>query len=285
MDSPVKPSAGGSRAAAGFTGLDDAAQQRREREAIWRKQWLLVGHVSDFAEAGSFRTLDVAGEGAVVVNGGDGLRALTNSCLHRGYPFCADSAGVAARFTCPFHGWSYDLTGSLLDLEPSAGRRRLPSLPLDVWNGWIFVCLSRRAPAPLSQQRPSQPGAGAEQLSLLHSTVHESDRRWTELSRVPWAADDDTVLIEPAISVLHFRPGLVTTHTLRPTSSRSSRWTISWYLRPAGEGMTVEKLRSLIARDRRELEAHLDGSDRLVGAVLHSAARNTGRYGSRRQSG
>jgi nitrite reductase/ring-hydroxylating ferredoxin subunit len=274
MNSRAKPAAGASRQGAGFTGLDDAAQLRHEREAIWRRQWLLVGHVSEFSQTGAFRTVDVAGEGAVVVNGGDGLRALTNSCLHRGYPFCADAAGVAERFTCPFHGWSYDLTGRLLDADAAASRQRLASLPLDVWNGWVFACLARRAPAPLGQQLASHLGGGPEQLSLLHSAVHETELRWSELIGLPWApaeapedgdhgvftlsdADEDTVVIEPAVSALRFRKGLVTTHTLRPAGPRSSRWTISWYLRPGEQRLTVDELQSLIGRDRRELRSHL----------------------------
>jgi hypothetical protein len=147
-----------------------------------------------------------------------------NSCLHRGYPFCADAAGVAERFTCPFHGWSYDLTGCLLDVEIAGSHRRLASLPLDVWNGWVLACLSRRAPARLSQRLSSHLGGGSEQLSLLHSAAHETERRWTDLIGLPWApgqapavaddgvfslsdADEDAVVIEPAMSVLRFRRG------------------------------------------------------------------------------
>jgi hypothetical protein len=160
---------------------------------------------------------------------------------------------VAERFTCPFHGWSYDLTGSLLDVEAPAGRRRLGSLPLDLWNGWVFTCLSRRAPAPLREWLPSSLGSGVEELTLLHSATHEVHRRWSDLTELPSTADEHTVVIEPAISVLRFRRGLVTTHALTPTGPGASRWMISWYLRRAEHGLTVDELQGLISRDRHEL--------------------------------
>jgi hypothetical protein len=161
---------------------------------------------------------------------------------------------------------------------------------VDVWNGWVFACLSRRAPAQLSQQLASHLGGGPEQLSLLHSAVHETDRRWRELIGLPWApgrvpedgdngvfslsdTDETTVVVEPAISVLRFRRGLATTHTLRPTGPRSSRWTISWYLRPREHGLTVDELQDLISRDRHELRSHLAAP-----TAFRSAARALTRY-------
>jgi choline monooxygenase len=50
----------------------------------------------------------------VVARGQDGIaRVLVNTCRHRGARV-ADGSGCTRRFTCPYHGWSYDTTGALV---------------------------------------------------------------------------------------------------------------------------------------------------------------------------
>ncbi len=134
--------------------------------------------------------------------------------------------------------------------------------------GGASVSLSDRWGAALA--------AGVEPVSLLHTVVLASDRRWTDLIGVPWAAswphpveqdgvftltdgDEHVFVIEPALSALRFRAGLVTTYTLRPTGPRSSRSVISWYVRPADTGTAAEDLQVLMSRDHHELVAHLAG--------------------------
>ena len=49
-------------------------------------------------------------------------------------------------FSCPYHGWTYDLTGKLLNVpyvedvegfQPTACR--LPAVKLDTWDGYLFI--------------------------------------------------------------------------------------------------------------------------------------------------
>ncbi len=54
----------------------DPARYEAEKEKIFYRTWQFAGHVSDLAEAGSFRTLQIADESIVVVRDGKGtLRA------------------------------------------------------------------------------------------------------------------------------------------------------------------------------------------------------------------
>jgi choline monooxygenase len=54
------------------------------------------------------------GRSVIVARGEDGIaRVLVNACRHRGARV-ADGSGCARRFTCPYHGWSYDATGALV---------------------------------------------------------------------------------------------------------------------------------------------------------------------------
>ena len=43
-----------------------------------------------------------------------GIKALLNSCRHRGTPVCRADCGKAMSFTCTYHGWTYDLSGKLV---------------------------------------------------------------------------------------------------------------------------------------------------------------------------
>ncbi|WP_415796315.1 Rieske 2Fe-2S domain-containing protein, partial [Mycolicibacterium frederiksbergense] len=43
-----------------------------------------------------------------------GVNVLLNSCRHRGMAVCRYDEGRALQFTCPYHGWSYSMDGSLV---------------------------------------------------------------------------------------------------------------------------------------------------------------------------
>src|ERR1022692_2684318 len=58
-----------------------------ERQAIFRRSWLQIGHVCELPEPGSFirREVEVANASLLIVRGKDGqIRAFHNVCTHRG---------------------------------------------------------------------------------------------------------------------------------------------------------------------------------------------------------
>jgi phenylpropionate dioxygenase-like ring-hydroxylating dioxygenase large terminal subunit len=128
-----------------------------ERRAIFDREWLALGHTSFIPNPGDYFSISINGEPLLVVRGKDGvIRVLSAVCRHRGHVLGAAS-GNADSFTCPFHGWSYDLQGALTSAPEMNGtlpfdelRRTqcLPSLRSDVWNGFIFVNFDGKA-APL----------------------------------------------------------------------------------------------------------------------------------------
>ena len=91
----------------------------------------------------------MANERAVVVRDQDGgIRAFHNVCRHRASRVVDKDKGHCGKaFICPFHGWSYNLDGSLKnvprpnsfggDLDKS--QFALKSLDCEVWLGMIFV--------------------------------------------------------------------------------------------------------------------------------------------------
>jgi phenylpropionate dioxygenase-like ring-hydroxylating dioxygenase large terminal subunit len=128
-----------------------------ERGAIFERAWLHVGRVEQLAGPGSYFTHDLAvvGSSVVVVRGEDDeIRAFHNICRHRGNKLVwadaarAEASGTCQEFACKYHGWRYDLEGTLtyvqqeeefFDLDKAA--YGLLSMHCEVWAGFIFIHL------------------------------------------------------------------------------------------------------------------------------------------------
>lgn len=123
-----------------------------ERERIFKKCWLIVGRVEEVAKPGDFlvHDLPVADTSIVVVRGKDDrIRAFHNMCSHRGNKLVWDASGSCrGYFTCLFHSWAYDTTGTLRivpDEENFFALKKaelgLTPVACDVWKGFVFVNL------------------------------------------------------------------------------------------------------------------------------------------------
>jgi len=132
----------------------DAAQYARELEAIWYRDWVCVGRDEDLREAGEYFVAAVGDESLVVTRERGGtVRAFINTCRHRGSKLCTTPRGrfPGGRIVCPYHAWSYALSGELLatpkmDL-PHDFRREdhaLYAVHVDAWGGFLFANLDER---------------------------------------------------------------------------------------------------------------------------------------------
>ncbi len=125
----------------------DPAFYELEKERLFARTWLFVGHESEWAEPGAYRQMTRSGAAIVVVRGEDDvLRAFYNSCRHRGAPVTRDECGTARRLTCQYHSWSYGLDGSLRAVPDSRSfteldKDALALVPVrcEVWDGWVFI--------------------------------------------------------------------------------------------------------------------------------------------------
>ena len=93
----------------------------------------------------------VGTEPVIMVRGKDGgVSVLVNRCMHRGTMVCAADRGSARTFTCPYHGWTYDISGELLGVpypggyaafdKSAHGLTRAPRL--SSYRGFVFASLS-----------------------------------------------------------------------------------------------------------------------------------------------
>ena len=93
-----------------------------EMERIFRRGWVFVGHASEIPRAGDYVTRPVGLEPVIMVRGQDGeIAVLVNRCMHRGTMLCQAARGTAKTFTCPYHGWSYGVDGTLLGVPYPGG--------------------------------------------------------------------------------------------------------------------------------------------------------------------
>jgi len=130
-----------------YTSAEFAA---REWERMWTKVWLLAGRASDIPEPGDYFTFEIGRESILVVRQRDGsIDARYNVCMHRGNRLREPGRGHAGEFRCLFHGWRYELDGSLKQaLDPECFPQGLPPEKLrlepvrcDTWAGFVFVSL------------------------------------------------------------------------------------------------------------------------------------------------
>ncbi|MGE3302008.1 MAG: aromatic ring-hydroxylating dioxygenase subunit alpha [Hyphomonadaceae bacterium] len=86
-----------------------------EKERIFDKSWLFAGHQSEFPNPGDFVTRTVAGRPLILCTGDDGkVRAMLNTCRHRGNLVCREASGKGAEvFRCFYHGWIFNTRGEL----------------------------------------------------------------------------------------------------------------------------------------------------------------------------
>ncbi len=123
------------------------AVAEREWERLFRGHPQLIGLSDDLPEPGSYVTVEDFGVPVLATRDGEGrLRAFVNACSHRGARVAGERRGVRARFTCPFHAWTYSGEGELLRVPRSAdfgdldcGRHGLVELPAAEKHGLLWV--------------------------------------------------------------------------------------------------------------------------------------------------
>ena len=100
----------------------DPARFEREKAILFRKYPVVVGFSAQLRKPGDFIANNDTGQAILVARGLDGkLRAFLNVCRHRSATVELKSCGANKRaFVCPYHGWSYDLTGKLVGITDGA---------------------------------------------------------------------------------------------------------------------------------------------------------------------
>tara|TARA_R110002020_G_scaffold53338_2_gene149264 strand:+ start:3191 stop:4291 length:1101 start_codon:yes stop_codon:yes gene_type:complete len=123
-----------------------------EQKGLLARTWQFAGHASMVEKPGDYFTFSIAGENLFCIRGRDGeLRGFYNVCQHRAHELVSGE-GNARLLVCPYHAWSYELTGELRsgpNIKSVAGLNRseicLEPVKLENFHGFIFANLDANA--------------------------------------------------------------------------------------------------------------------------------------------
>ncbi len=226
-----------------------------EKQHVFREHWQIACHLSDVPEPGNYITMDVVGERALILRDQGGIvRGFHNICRHRGSRVVADDKGTCRNaLVCPFHGWVYNLDGTLRGAArphsfPPLDKQEFGLLPLDleVWMGFVFI---RFAPGPQPSVAELMQPFATELGEYRTEEMVAAGNLWTQVSPVNWKSVRDVdnegyhvAMAHPALQDLYgstyydepFVNGLCRSFaTYNPHAGR--RWSVRNYVAIAPE--------------------------------------------------
>lgn len=235
-----------------------------EREALFLTHWQIVGHEADIPAPGDWLAFDLLGERAVVMRGADGVvRAFHNLCRHRGARVVdGDRGHCRGAIVCPFHGWVYNLDGTLRGAaRPSSfgGLARedfgLKPIEMEIFHGFIFLRFGPGPqPAVASLLAPFEADFAAYGL---REVLPVAEPHWATELPVNWKSVRDVDNEGYHVAMAH--PGL---QELYGRSYRDLFMTggltvsLGWFGDAPGRGWSVRNYIRL-APDRPDLPVHL----------------------------
>lgn len=129
----------------------DPARFGRERDLLFRRLPLCLGHEDQLSPPGSVLAREICGVPVLMTRARDGtVRVFLNVCRHRGTRLVAEEEAPCRKqsLICPYHNWTYRLDGSLAGVpraEAFPGLERaglgLRALPSAVRHGLIWAVL------------------------------------------------------------------------------------------------------------------------------------------------
>ena len=124
-----------------------------EVEKLWSRVWQLACHEDEIPNVGDYHRYDIAHLSFLIVRTGrDEIKAYRNACLHRARLLRESHGKGAKSLRCPFHGWNWNLDGSLKEIpcewdfpDVEKGELSLPEAQVGRWHGMVFINPDREA--------------------------------------------------------------------------------------------------------------------------------------------
>jgi len=143
------------------SGYFDPDIYQLELEKIWWREWLCVARADQWSSPGDYRVFTIGDQQVLVtLNQNRQLNAFHNTCRHRGSLLCEQNTGIFSghRIVCPYHSWTYSLDGELTHTPrrfPTAdfdtAQHGLYPVRLEIWRGFVFICLDVRQSKSVAQ--------------------------------------------------------------------------------------------------------------------------------------
>ena len=133
----------------------DPAFFQLELERVFGRHWTYLGAAGEAPDPGDAIPVTLGDMPLVMVRQRDGgVKVFHNVCRHRGPIMVREPVKAQRALVCPYHAWSYDLTGELKRTPAYMGSGRQDAGPLEVacmglteirstiWNDGVFINLS-----------------------------------------------------------------------------------------------------------------------------------------------
>jgi phenylpropionate dioxygenase-like ring-hydroxylating dioxygenase large terminal subunit len=234
----------------------------REIDSMFRKDWICVGRVEQIPERGDFFSIEIIGQPLIVVRDDSAqIRVHSAICRHRGSVITTEGSGRCRAFVCPYHNWTYSLSGKLVGTPgsppPMAGAEGfspadhgLASIRSENWGGFIFINFDEQA-EPLIPWLGDLPeflaGYDLENMQWTHRDVYEVDCNWKV-----WLENAFENYHAPTIHRKHMEPG------------KPQNWTFE---KPRGPWEAMYSKRSIVAYSGLPAIAGLD--ERKASGLYH----------------
>lgn len=126
---------------------------QQELREIFYKGWVYVGHESEIANPGDFKTVSIGRQPVILARDAKSgeINAFLNACPHRGATLCRSERGNVRSFVCPYHSWTFRTSGELLGVAdrsrypddfPTSDKNLHKVARLTNYHGLIFASLS-----------------------------------------------------------------------------------------------------------------------------------------------
>ena len=199
-------------------------------EAVFGRSWLQAGLEAQIPRTGDYFTYQVGANSIVVLRDQrGGINAFFNTCRHRGAQICADGDGHVVRLVCPYHQWSYDLSGRLTQAPRmhegfDISGYRLQPVAVETVAGVIFICLSENPPDFTSFRATLEPMLEPHELrkaKVVHTVTLRAQANWK-------------LVMENARECYHCRvshPHLMKSYrdfTVKEPSGQTPRWEVEF---------------------------------------------------------
>ncbi len=129
-----------------------------ERKQLFENKWVVVGVGSSLPKVGDAKPFDLLGIPLIILRDNNNeIRVFHNVCSHRGYKLLNKPCKLKNVIRCPYHSWSYNLSGNLVATPHLGGMNKhqvkgfnksnsnLKEVRSYVWLDMIFINISGKA--------------------------------------------------------------------------------------------------------------------------------------------
>jgi Rieske 2Fe-2S family protein len=132
-------------------------------EAIFARSWIMIGFDLELPRPGTWMSTTIAQWPILITRDRKGdLHGFHNTCRHRGSQICPPGKGAAARLVCPYHRWTYELSGELAhaarmpdSFDPAC--HGLAPISVESVGGVLYACISESPPDIAAFRREFEP--------------------------------------------------------------------------------------------------------------------------------